>query len=277
MRIDSHQHFWKYHPVKDAWINEKMKVIRRDFLPSDLEPLLFENQIDGCVAVQADQSEEETRFLLDLARDNDFIKGVVGWVDLCSENVEERLEYFNKYEKLKGFRHILQGESDINFMHMEGFQNGISKLSEYGFTYDILIFPKHLKNAAKLVAKFPHQKFVIDHLAKPDFKIQNFSQWEKGIIAMAQFPNVMCKVSGLVTEAHWNRWKAADFTYCLDVVTDAFGIDRLMFGSDWPVSTLAASYAELCDIVEDYFWEFSIEDREKFWSRNAIDFYDLKF
>jgi L-fuconolactonase len=276
MKIDSHQHFWKYNPVKDAWINEEMKVIKRDFLPSDLKPLLLENQIDGCVAVQADQSEDETRFLLDLAKDNSFIKGVVGWVDLCAENIEERLEYYNKYEKLKGFRHIVQGETDIDFMLSERFQNGISKLVKYSFTYDILILPKHLENAAKLVTKFPEQKFVTDHLAKPDFKNKDFSNWEKGIKAIAQFPNVMCKVSGLVTEADWNNWTASDFTYCLDVVTEEFGIDRLMFGSDWPVSLLAASYTASCDIVEDYFSKFSKTDQDKFWSKNAINFYDLK-
>lgn len=276
MRIDSHQHFWKYDPVKDTWINDKMKRIRRDFLPTDLEPLLLENQIDGCVAVQADQTERETRFLLDLAQEHDFIKGVVGWVDLCAENIAERLHHYSTYEKLKGFRHIVQDEANIDFMLRESFQNGISKLAQYNFTYDILIFPKHLKNAAKLVAKFPEQKFVIDHMAKPDFKNKNFSHWEKGINAMAQYPNVMCKVSGLVTQADWSYWTAADFIYCLDVVTDAFGMDRLMFGSDWPVSLLAASYAELCDVVEDYFWPFSKADRDKFWSGNAIAFYHLE-
>lgn len=276
MKIDSHQHFWKYHPVKEGWINEEMKVIQRDFLPLDLEPLLFENQMTGCVAVQADQSEEETHFLLDLAEDNSFIKGVVGWVDLCAENIEERLEYFSRYKKLKGFRHIVQAEADIDFMLQEKFQNGISKLIHYNFTYDILIFPKHLENAAKLVAKFPEQKFVIDHLAKPDFKSGEFSEWERGIRAIAQYPNVMCKVSGLATEADWNNWSSTDFTYCLDVVTKVFGMNRLMFGSDWPVSLLAASYAESCEVAEHYFLEFSKVDQDKFWSENAINFYHLK-
>ena len=275
MRIDSHQHFWKYHPVKDAWINEEMEVIKRDFLPSDLKPLLTDNQFDGCIAVQADQSEEETLFLLDLAKNNDFIKGVVGWIDLRAENIEERLEYFSKYEKLKGFRHIVQAEADVDFMLSEPFQNGISKLQKYNFTYDILIFPKHLENAVKLVAQFPEQKFVIDHLAKPDFKNKKFSEWEKGIKAIAKFPNVMCKVSGLVTEADWKNWKAIDFIYCLNTATKAFGMDRLMFGSDWPVSLLAASYAESCDIAAQYFSRFSKEEQDKFWSKNAINFYEL--
>ncbi|MBS7256617.1 amidohydrolase family protein [Flavobacterium branchiicola] len=276
MKIDSHQHFWKYDPVKDAWIDDQMKVIRRDFLPADLEPLLVENQFGGCVAVQADQSEEETLFLLDLAKNNPFIKGVVGWIDLCANTIEERLQYYTKHEKLKGFRHIIQAEADIDFMLQEKFQDGISKLEKYNFTYDILIFPKHLENVAKLVAQFPKQKFVIDHLAKPDFKNKEFGEWETGMRAIAQFPNVMCKVSGLITEADWNNWTAEDFTHCLDVVTEVFGIDRLMFGSDWPVSLLAASYAESCEIVEDYFSKFSKADQDKFWSRNAIDFYQLK-
>ncbi|WP_026727646.1 amidohydrolase family protein [Flavobacterium denitrificans] len=275
MKIDSHQHFWKYDPVKDAWITDEMKVIKRDFLPADLEPILFENQFGGCVAVQADQSEEETFFLLDLAKDNPFIKGVVGWIDLCDANIEERLGYYAQFEKLKGFRHIIQAEADIDFMLQPKFQRGISQLAKHNFTYDILIFPKHLENAAKLVANFPEQKFVIDHLAKPDFKNKEFTDWENGIRAIAKFPNVMCKVSGLVTEADWNNWTATDFMSCLDVVTEVFGIERLMFGSDWPVSLLAASYAESCEIVEDYFSKFSKTDQDKFWSENAFNFYHL--
>ncbi|KAF2513663.1 amidohydrolase family protein [Flavobacterium zhairuonense] len=275
MKIDSHQHFWKFDPIKDAWITDEMKVIKRDFLPADLEPILFENQFGGCVAVQADQSEEETLFLLDLAKENHFIKGVVGWIELCSDNIAERLQYCAKFEKLKGFRHIIQAEADLDFMLQPKFQNGISQLAKYNFTYDILIFPKHLENAAKLVANFPKQKFVIDHLAKPDFKNKEFIDWENGIRAIAKFPNVMCKVSGLVTEADWNNWTKTDFTHCLDVITEVFGIDRLMFGSDWPVSLLAASYAESCEIVEDYFSKFSKIDQDKFWSKNAINFYHL--
>lgn len=275
MRIDSHQHFWKYHPVKDAWISDEMKVIQRDFLPADLLPLLKAKCIDGCVSVQADQSEEETHFLLQLAKENDFIKGVVGWIDLRSENLETRLEYFSQYKKLKGFRHIVQAEPEDEFMLQEDFCTGISKLAKYNFTYDLLILPKHLPYATALVKRFPQQSFVIDHLAKPDFKQIDFAVWEKEIRAIAACPNVMCKVSGLVTEADWNNWKKSDFTYCLDVVTEVFGIDRLMFGSDWPVSLLAASYGESSDIVEDYFSKFSNEEQDKFWGQNAIEFYHL--
>lgn len=275
MRIDSHQHFWKYHPVKDAWISDEMKVIQRDFLPADLLPLLQENHIDGCVAVQADQSEEETLFLLQLAKENDFIKGVVGWVDLRRENLESRLEYFSQFNKLKGFRHIVQGETDDNFLLQEDFCTGIAQLEKYNFTYDLLILPKHLPVAFEFVKKFPNQKMVIDHLAKPDFKQTDFSEWEKGIRNIATCPNVYCKVSGLVTEAEWNNWTESNFTHCLNVVTEAFGIDRLLFGSDWPVSLLAANYSETLGIVERYFSVFSETDQEKFWGGNTMHFYHL--
>jgi L-fuconolactonase len=274
-KIDSHQHFWKYHPVKDAWISDEMKIIQRDFLPEDLKPLLQENGIDGCIAVQADQSEEETHFLLELAKENDFIKGVVGWVDLRNENLASRLDYFSQFKKLKGFRHIVQGEADENFLLRDDFCNGIAQLEQYNFTYDILIFPKHLGVAFEFVKRFPNQKFVVDHLAKPNFKQSDFADWEKGIRAIAKCENVYCKLSGLATEADWNNWTAADFTFCLDVVTEAFGMNRLLFGSDWPVSLLAASYEQSCEIVQEYYSKFSKQNEEKIWGGNAVEFYNL--
>ncbi len=274
-RIDSHQHFWEYHPVKDAWITDDMNVIQRDFLPLDLLPLLQENGIEGCIAVQADQSEEETHFLLELANINDFIKGVVGWIDLRAENLASRLDYFSQFKKLKGFRHIVQAEMEDDFLLRDDFCNGIAQLEQYNYTYDILILPKHLRFAVEFVKRFPNQKFVIDHLAKPNFKQADFSDWEKGIREIASLPNVYCKVSGLVTEADWNNWSETDFTYCLNIVSEAFGINRLLFGSDWPVSLLAASYDQSCAIVENYFSKFSSEEQEQFWSGNAIEFYNL--
>lgn len=275
MRIDSHQHFWKYHPVKDAWITDDMKVIQRDFLPADLLPLLQQNNVDGCVAVQADQSETETDFLLHLARENDWIKGVVGWTDLRAPNLEEKLQHYAQYKKIKGFRHIVQAEPADDFLLGAEFCNGIALLSKYHFTYDILVFPRQLKHVAAFVQQFPDQPFVIDHLAKPDFKKADFAEWEKAMRAAAAYPNVSCKVSGMVTEANWNSWTNEDFTYCLDVVVDAFGINRLMFGSDWPVCLVAASYQETCNIVHRYFMQFSIAEQEKLWGKNAVDFYHL--
>lgn len=275
MRIDSHQHFWNYHPVKDAWISDDMKVIQQDFLPADLLPLLEKNNIDGCVVIQADQSEEETHFLLELAEQNDFIKGVVGWVDFKSEDIVERLEYFSQFKKLKGFRHIVQGESEDDFLLREDFCNGIAELANYNFTYDLLILPKHLNYAISFVKRFPEQAFVIDHLAKPNFKEGHFTDWETGIKELATHENVYCKVSGMVTEADWVNWKQEDFSYCLDVLVANFGIDRLLFGSDWPVSLLAASYDESCSIIGKYFSNFSQEEQDKIWGANAVKFYNL--
>lgn len=275
MRIDSHQHFWKYNSVKDAWITDDMKVIQRNFLPVDLWPLLQLNNVDGCVAVQAEQSEDETDFLLQLAGENDWIKGVVGWVNLSAVNLEERLQHFSQYEKLKGFRHIVQAEPANDFLLSADFCKGIAQLSKYNFTYDILVFPRQLKYVPAFVAQFPQQVFVIDHLAKPDFIKADFEEWENAMKAVAAYPNVHCKVSGMVTEANWNTWTIEDFSYCLDVVTEAFGIDRLLFGSDWPVCLLAASYQETCNIVHRYFMQFSMEEQGKLWGKNAVDFYHL--
>ena len=275
MRIDAHQHFWKFDPLRDSWITDDMSVLRRDFLPDDLQPLLQQNGFDGCVAVQADQSEEETHFLIQLSNENTFIKGVVGWVDLQAENIAERLEYFKQYEAVKGFRHILQGEKERDLMLHARFKKGIALLEQFNFTYDILIFPDQLKFATELVRSFPHQKFIIDHLAKPYIKTKKIEEWKRDILQIAQFENVCCKISGLVTEADWQHWKKEDFTPYLDVVVEAFGSNRIVFGSDWPVSLLAGCYEKVAGVVADYFATFSKAEQEQFFGQNAIQFYNL--
>ena len=274
MKIDAHQHFWVYDPVRDSWIDDTMKVIRKDFLPSDLAPIYRKNGIDGCVAVQADQSEEETMFLLEQAKENKFVKGVVGWVDLLSENVEERLAYFSENKKFKGVRHIVQAESN-DFMLRTDFQKGIRKLQKYDLTYDILVFPPQLPAAIKLVQKFSEQPFILDHIGKPYIKEGKIENWKRDIESLAKYPNVYCKVSGLFTEADWENWNANDFVTYLDVVFDSFGVDRMLFGSDWPVCLLAASYKEQLNFLESYLENFSPEEREKILSGNAIEFYNL--
>lgn len=276
MKIDSHQHFWKYDPIKEAWITPEMAVIQKDFLPQDLAPLLSQNNFDGCIAVQADQSENETHFLLELARENDFIKGVVGWVDFKAPNIEERLEYFSSFKKLKGFRHIFQAETDPEFMLRNDFCNGIGKLAKYNFTYDILIGAQQWPFVTQFIQKFPEQRFVIDHLAKPDFKKNDFTEFEKTIQNIAKNPNVFCKVSGLVTEAHWHNWKPEDFKTALDIITQNFGSNRLMFGSDWPVCLLSANYCEVIALIENYFASFSTADQNALWGNNAVSFYNLE-
>lgn len=276
MKIDSHQHFWKYDPIKEAWITPDMAVIQKDFLPQDLESLLSQNNFDGCIAVQADQSENETHFLLELARENDFIKGVVGWVDFKAPNIEEQLEYFSGFKKLKGFRHIFQAETNPEFMLRNDFCNGIGKLAKYNFTYDILIGAQQWSFVTQFIQKFPEQHFVIDHLAKPDFKKSDFTEFEKTIQNIAKNPNVFCKVSGLVTEAHWHNWKPEDFKTALDIVTEKFGSDRLMFGTDWPVCLLSANYSEVIALIENYFASFSSADQNALWGNNAVSFYNLE-
>lgn len=261
--------------MRDSWIDGSMQVIRKDFLPGDLLPLLQENHINGCVAVQADQSETETNFLLGLAENNDFIKGVVGWIDLRADNIEERLDHYSSSKKLKGFRHILQGEKDRAFMLQPLFMRGIKHLQQYGYTYDILIFPDQLGYSREMVYRFPGQKFVIDHMAKPPIKDQKISEWKKDIEAIASFKNVSCKISGLVTEADTEHWKKNDLTPYIDVVVNAFGTKRIMFGSDWPVCLLAASYSRVVEMVTDYFSSFSKTEQQEFFGDNAINFYNL--
>lgn len=275
MRIDAHQHFWKFNPVRDSWIGDDMQVLQQNFLPEHLQPLLQQWGIDGCVAVQADQSEEETHFLLNLAASNDFIKGVVGWVDLQAENLEERLQYFAQFGKLKGFRHIVQAEKDERFMLRPSFMRGIALLQQFHFTYDILIYPHQLQAATALAAQFPDQPFVLDHMAKPLIKMGAIEDWKRDLKHLAQHPNVYCKVSGLVTEGDWQRWKEDDFIPYLNVATEAFGTNRLMYGSDWPVCLVAATYEQQLGIVQKHFETFSETEQTQVFGGNAQQFYRL--
>lgn len=272
--IDAHQHFWKYDPVRHSWINDEMQAIRKDFTPEDLKPVLRQNGVTGCVAVQADQTEAETDFLLALAQKNDFIKGVVGWVDLRAANLQERLEHYQQFTQIKGFRHILQAE-EPEFMLTVEFLTGIFQLHKFNFTYDILIHPRHLPTAAHLVRQLPDQQFVIDHLAKPFIKKGELGEWRKEMQIIAKFPNLHCKISGMVTEADMRNWKPADFTPYLDAVTEAFGTDRLIYGSDWPVCLAAASYKDVIGIVRNYFSSFSADEQDAIFRGNATAFYNL--
>jgi len=276
MNIDSHQHFWRYDPRRDAWITEEMSVLKRDFLPGDLIPQLYANHVEGSIAVQATQSETETTFLLELAEQFDEIKGVVGWVDLCAPNLPERLEHFSYFDKLCGFRHVVQSEPDDRFMLRPDFLTGIQQLQQLEFTYDILVYPHQLPAAIELVERFPQQSFVLDHLAKPLIRSGVISPWAQQIRLLAANPNVYCKLSGLITEADWRSWRETDFTPYLDVVFDAFGPDRLMFGSDWPVCLLAGDYRDVKRLLAEYLSDFPIEQRNKIFGGNAEKFYGLK-
>jgi L-fuconolactonase len=276
VKIDAHQHFWRYTPQEYGWISSDMAVLGRDHLPVDLSPLLEEAGIAGSIAVQARQTLEETRWLLELADRHPLIKGVVGWVDLRSPALCQQLERFILHPRFRGVRHVLQDEPDDRFMLREDFMRGLDRLAEHNLTYDLLIFPRHLPLACQLVEKFPNQPFVLDHIAKPFIKDGRLSPWDADIRRLAGYPNVWCKVSGMVTEADWREWRPLDFRPYLDVVFEAFGPQRIMFGSDWPVCTLAGSYAEVAGIFSDYTQKLSTEEQSLVWGGTARNFYGLE-
>jgi L-fuconolactonase len=274
MTIDAHQHFWVYDPVRDSWITDEMTVLQRDFLPADLEPILRANGVDGCVAVQANQTDEETMFLVSMAQAYDTVRGVVGWVDLRAENLYDKLEAYSQFEEIKGFRHIAQSEP-VDFLMNPDVQRGIRQLAAFDFTYDILIYPTQLKAALHLVRNVPDVPFVLDHIAKPYIKNKEISRWSNFIAEIAKQPNVFCKLSGMVTEADWQSWSKADFFPYLDVVFEHFGPDRLLFGSDWPVCLVAADYTQVKSIVDDYLQPWGDEARTKVMGANAARVYKL--
>lgn len=276
MKIDAHQHFWYYNAEEYGWIGEEMAALKRNFLPEDLAPLLRTVEMDGSVVVQARQTLEETEWLLQLADQYPFIKGVVGWVDLRSPRVEEQLERLVGHPKFKGVRHIVHDEPDDHFMLRAEFIRGLRALGRFDLTYDILIFPRHLPVAYEIVRMFPDQPFVVDHIAKPFIKRGVIAPWDAELRRLADFPHVTCKVSGMVTEADWQGWQPADFKPYLDVVLEAFGPDRLMIGSDWPVCTVAATYEQVIGIVADYIAALSPTEQAAVWGETAARFYGLE-
>ena len=260
-QLDAHQHFWIYTPEEYDWIDDEMAVLRRDFLPEDLEPVLHASGFAGSIAVQARQSVGETIWLLDLARANSFIRGVVGWVELCAPTVEADLTELTRNKKLVGVRHVVQGEPDDEFVLRADFQRGIALLERFGLVYDLLLYLRHLRPATQLVHAFPGQAFVLDHMAKPFIAKQELEPWAREMRALAAAGNVACKLSGMVTEADWKGWKAEDFRPYLDVVLEAFGPERLMIGSDWPVCTVSCGHERATGIVRDYIGGLSADEQ----------------
>lgn len=275
MRVDSHQHFWQYNPVQHVWMTDRMSVLRRDFLPSDLAPLLDAAGFQGTVAVQARQILEETDWLLALSDRYDFIRGVVGWVDLRADDVRDQLQRYVGHPRFKGVRHIVEDEPDVDFLVRPAFRRGIAALAEFGLTYDLLLRPQHIPAALKLVHEFPRQPFVVDHIAKPLIKDRVISPWREGIESLAQCPNVCCKLSGMVTETGWRAWTPEEFSPYLDIVWNAFGADRLMIGSDWPVCTLSGDYQPVVDIVADDLRRRDPRAEENVLGGNCVRFYRL--
>lgn len=275
MRIDAHQHFWRYAAEEYPWIGPGMEVLARDYLPADLEPLLAARGIDGTVAVQARQSLEETRWLLELADGHPFIKGVVGWVDLRSTHVADQLARFAGHPRFVGVRHVVQDEADPRFLLGEAFRHGIARVTEAGIVYDILILAPQLPAATELAALHPTQPFVLDHLAKPQIAAGRLDPWRDDLRAMARHPHVSCKLSGMVTEARLRRWRREDFLPFMETALEAFSPERLMFGSDWPVCTLSADYGEVAGIVDDFLGRLSADERGAILGRTAARVYGL--
>lgn len=276
MNLDSHQHFWIYQPAEYPWIQNHMDVLRRDFLPDNLAAEQTKARFDGSIAVQARQSIAETRWLLELAQTHSFIKGVVGWVDLKSEAAFDQLSEFAAHPKFVGVRHVVQDEPDARFLLNDAFTRGLQLLSKFNLAYDLLVYPKQLPACIELARQMPQQRFVLDHIAKPLIRSGIMGPWAEYIRALASSPNVYCKISGLVTEANWSAWSQNDFSPFLQIACDAFGEDRLMVGSDWPVCLLAASYQQVIDIPKKFLASKSESAQRKFFGENAARFYRIK-
>jgi L-fuconolactonase len=275
MYIDAHQHFWIYRPAQYEWIDESMATLRRNFLPDDLKSLIEETGLQGTIAVQARQDPEETRWLLELAERCPWIFGVVGWVDLRSPDIRSQLRALSRNPKLVGVRHIVQSEPDDRFLLRPDFLRGVSALEEFDLTYDILIYTQHLPVAAEFVERFPRLRFVLDHLAKPLVRTGAIDSWARGICKLAAYPNVFCKLSGLVTEADWQHWKPEQIIPYLDVAFESFGPDRLMIGSDWPVCLVAASYTQAIEVVKNYLLQKNRACQDRVLGGNAQQFWRL--
>jgi L-fuconolactonase len=276
MHLDSHQHFWSYSESEYDWIDERMSAIRRDFAPSELETILHRNGFAGSVAVQVRQSLEETDYLLRLADEHGFIRGVVGWVDLRSPGVRRDLERLSRHPRFRGVRHIVQAEPDDRFLLREDFLRGVELLRDFDLTYDILVYHRQLAAVVDFVARFPEHRLVLDHIGKPAIAKGELEPWATHIRKLGKHENLYCKVSGMVTEADWHGWKRSDFALYLEIVLESFGPRRLLFGSDWPVATLAASYEEVVAIVADFLEPLASSEKDAVFGGNAVDFYRLE-
>ena len=276
MVIDSHHHFWHYDPVTYDWIDDEMKDIRTDFLPGMLEQTILESGIDGVISVQARQSLEETNWLLEQAQQHDFIKGVVGWVPLVNNNLVEILDQYGNQKLLKGVRHVIQGEPDPCFMLNSDFNRGIRLLKKYHLVYDILITEKQLPNTIRMVDQHPDQVFVLDHMAKPLIRKKELSPWKEQVQELAKRDHVNCKISGMVTEADYHGWTTEQLRPYFEVVLEAFGPDRLLFGSDWPVCLVATTYHDWVTLVKREISNLSKEEQAKIMGGNAERMYKLR-
>ncbi len=274
-KVDAHHHFWHYDPVEYRWIGQNMQPIQRDFGPADLQAEIAAAGIDAVVSVQARQTLEETHCLLNFADEHDFIKGVVGWVPLINPDLERLLPTIASRPKLKAVRHVLHDEADDHYMLRGDFSRGLGALKPYRLAYDLLIFERHLPQTIQLVDQHPNQIFVVDHLAKPRVKAKELSPWRENLGELARRPHVYCKLSGLVTEADWSAWTEADLHPYIDTVLSAFGPQRVLFGSDWPVCLLASTYRRWVEVMSSELLSLSEAEQQRVWSGTAVEVYRL--
>lgn len=272
--IDSHVHFWNFDPIRESWITDEMSAIRRDFSPNDFFKACASTGVSGCIAVQADQTEDQNHYLLSLAQKNAVIKGIVGWVDLLSTNLEDRLVYWKNFNLIKGWRHVLQAENDEFILNYE-FIKGVRTLKKLDYTYDLLCYHNQMPAILKLVDQVPEQPLVLDHCGKPDVKSRDLKKWEEHIQILAQNKQIHCKISGLLAEADWKNWKEVEIFNCFDVVFKHFGTERIMYGSDWPVVLISRTYIDWFSLVQKYCNQFNENEKQKIFSSNASSFYKI--
>lgn len=275
MRIDSHQHFWKFDPKRQDWITKSMKPIRQDFLPEDLKSHLDSFLLDACVAVQAEESNSETEFLLDLAEQNEWISAVVGWMDLADPDLDQKLEKYQPKNKLKGFREVLQSKEPHYFLRKE-FIQGLKTLYKKGYSYDLLLYYHQLPAIFELIKKVGEQRLVIDHLAKPPIQSGRWKEWRRSLKPLAERDYIYCKLSGMVTEANWEDWSYEDLLPYMEISLELFGPERLLFGSDWPVCLLAGEYEQVYGVIENFTDSLSTDEKALIFGKSAQEFYQIK-
>jgi L-fucono-1,5-lactonase len=276
MIVDSHQHFWQVGRFDYPWMTPEVDVLCRDYLPPVLAPILNRDRIEKTILVQASNSLEETRWLLELAGQNSFIAGVVGWVDLTADRIADQLDDFVQDPNLKGVRHLVESEPLDDWLMQPAVQANLRELAVRGLTYDLLVHTRHLKYASMVADSCPDLHLVVDHMAKPPIARGEMDEWSRAIRELASRPNVWCKLSGLITEAGWASWQVEDLKPYVDFALEVFGPQRMMFGSDWPVCLLAGSYDQVLETCQELLAEVDEQDRSRIYSENAIDFYRIE-
>ncbi len=275
MKIDAHQHFWKYNPLTQGWISDEMSILRRDFSPHELKKEIELNGIDGTIAVQAEENYEENNFLNKLAEENDYIIGIVGWLDLLDQRAEEKMQALKSIQTLVGFRTITQGAPDEKYLSNKLYIQNVGLLAKYDYTYDLLVHHTQLQSLIRFTEKLPNNKFIIDHLGKPDIKHQHINEWKSDIKTLSSNPNIYCKLSGMTTEADHKNWTYSTLLPYMEIAAEYFGTSRLCFGSDWPVCLVAGSYEKTLAVVEQFCSQLNTEEKNKIFGENTKEFYKL--